>query len=101
MSQRSPVSGSRYSIKTQRRSPICTGTCILQTGDGPSTSEKQFVPGRIQMTPVISGSPIFQHSVHQATLQIGFLFLFLFLFVCLFVLISEGEDEVKKVQFFN
>lgn len=44
--------------------------------DGPSPSEKQFVPGRIQMTLVISGSPIFQHSVHQATLQIGFLFLF-------------------------
>lgn len=79
MSQESPVSGSRYSIKTQRQSPICTGMRILQTGDGPSTSEKQFVPGRIQMTLVISVSPIFQHSVHQATLQIVFLILFLFL----------------------
>ena len=79
------------SIKTQRWCPICTGTCILQTGDGRSTSEKQFVPGRVQTTVIISVSPSFQQSVHQATLQIDFFFF----------LISEGEDEVKKVQFFN
>lgn len=74
MSQRSSVSGSKHGIRTQRWCPICTGTRILQTGDRRSTSEKQFVPGRTQTTVVISISPSFQQSVHQATLQIDFFF---------------------------
>lgn len=52
------MSGSKCGVHARRRSPIGTGTCILQTGDGGSTSEKQFVPGRIQVMLVIALSSV-------------------------------------------
>lgn len=97
MSQTSSVSGSKYSIKTRRWCPIYTGTCILQTDDYGSTSEKQFVPGLIRMTVVISVSSTVSAICtpsNAADIYIYICFVFVFL-------ISEGEDEVKKVQFFN
>lgn len=95
---KSRVSDGEYSIETQRQSFIYTSTCILHTSDGQSSSEKLLAPGLILMIKVIHYEPRgFSNLLHQATLQK----IFVFLFVCLFPLISEGEDEVKKVQFFN
>lgn len=94
---KSRVSDGEYSIETQRQSFIYISTCILHTSDGQSSSEKLLAPGLIPMIKVIHYKPHgFSNLLHQATLQI----IFVFLFVC-FPLISEGEDEVKKVQFFN
>lgn len=56
-----------------------------------STSEKQCVPGLIQMMVVISVSPTVS-AICTPSNAADFFFFFL---------ISEGEDEVKKVQFFN
>lgn len=87
------MSGSNCGIKLGGGVSIYIRTCILQTGDGQSISEKQFVPGLISNDGChFCEAPQFRRSVHQATLRVVIFF---------FPLISEGEDEVKKVQFFN
>lgn len=86
------------SIKIQRWCPIYTGTCILQTDDDGSTSEKQFVPDFIRMTVVISVSPTVSAICTPSNAADRQIHIYVFVVV---VLISEGEDEVKKVQFFN
>lgn len=62
--------------------------------DKKSTSEKLLAPGLKSDDLGHSRKPHgFSDLIHQATLQVFFFFIF--------PLISEGEDEVKKVQFFN
>lgn len=76
MSQRSSASGSKGGIKTRRWFSIYIGTRILQTGDGRSTSEKQFVPGLIQTTAVISVSPTVPE-IRMPSNAAGIFFIFL------------------------
>lgn len=61
---------------------------------GGRTSEEQLLPGRLQMNVIRAVSP--HHVSHLYTERRRWQILFV-----LFAFTSEGEDEVKKVQFFN
>lgn len=90
---KSRVSNGEYSIETQRQSFIYISTCILHTSDGQSSSEKLLAPGLIPMIKVIHYKPRgFSNLLHQATLQI----IFVFLFVCLFSFNFRGRRRSKK-----
>lgn len=79
-------------VETRRQSFIYISTCILYTSDGQEYFWEITGSGFKSDDLGHSRKPHgFSNLIHQATLQVFFFF----------PLISEGEDEVKKVQFFN
>lgn len=93
MCQSSSVSGSKDGIKTRRQCPIYTGTRTLQTDDGQEYF-RETICSRSHSND--GGHFCKPHSFSNLYTKQCCRYVFFFSF-----LISEGKDEVKKVQFFN